>query len=78
MIQEEELLTRITVRPDVFGGKPIIRDMRIAVEHVLANLAAGETTEGILENYPFLELGACAVEIRESENSISPRPWLID
>lgn len=41
MIRENELLERITVRPDVFGGKPIIRDMRISVEHVLANLAAG-------------------------------------
>ena len=55
MIREDELLNRITVRPDVFGGKPIIRDMRIAVEHVLANLAAGETVESILKNYPFLE-----------------------
>ena len=55
MIQEEELLARITVRPDVFGGKPIIRDMRIAVEHVLANLAAGGTVDEILDDYPFLE-----------------------
>ena len=29
-----ELLKRITVRPEVLGGKPIIRDMRIAGEHV--------------------------------------------
>ena len=55
MIREDELLKRITVRADVFGGKPIIRDMRIAVEHVLANLASGETAERILEDYPFLE-----------------------
>ena len=55
LIREDELLDRITVRPDVFGGKPIIRDMRIAVEHVLANLAAGETVESLLEDYPFLE-----------------------
>jgi uncharacterized protein (DUF433 family) len=55
MTQETELLDRITVRPDIFGGKPIIRDMRIAVEHVLANLAAGETAEDILRDYPFLE-----------------------
>ena len=33
MASEAELLDRITVRADVFGGKPIIRDMRIAVEH---------------------------------------------
>ena len=55
MSRETGLLDRITVRPDAFGGKPIIRDMRIAVEHVLANLAAGETVEDILGDYPFLE-----------------------
>ena len=39
--QEEELLNRITVNPHIFGGKPIIRGMRIAVEHILGMLAAG-------------------------------------
>ena len=55
MTRETELLARITVRPDVFGGKPIIRDMRMAVEHVLGMLAAGDTAETILHEYPFLE-----------------------
>ena len=55
MSQETDLLDRITVRSDVFGGKPIIRDMRIAVEHVLANLAAGVTAEDILRDCRFLE-----------------------
>ena len=50
-----ELLKRITVRPDVFGGKPIVRDMRISVELVLGILAQGETPEAILEDYPGLE-----------------------
>ncbi len=50
-----ELLDRITVRADVFGGKPIIRNMRIAVEHVLGMLAAGDTAETILREYPELE-----------------------
>lgn len=49
-----ELLSRITVRADVFGGKPIIRDMRIAVEHVLGMLAAGDTAETIIKEYPDL------------------------
>ena len=31
-MNEPDVLTRITSRPDVFGGKPIIRDMRISVE----------------------------------------------
>lgn len=50
-----ELLSRITVRSDVFGGKPIIRDMRIAVEHVLGMLAAGDTADAILSQLPILE-----------------------
>ena len=55
MATESELLGRITVRAEVFGGKPIIRDMRMAVEHVLGMLAAGDTAETILDEYPFLE-----------------------
>jgi uncharacterized protein (DUF433 family) len=54
--QSEELLKRITTNPSVFGGKPIVRGKRLAVEHVLADLAAGETPESILANFPFLEL----------------------
>ena len=43
MTRETELLDRITVRADIFDGKPIIRDMRIAVEHVPGKLATGDT-----------------------------------
>ena len=53
--QETQLLDRITVNADIFGGKPIIRGMRFAVEHVLAKLAAGDTAETILHEYPLLE-----------------------
>jgi uncharacterized protein (DUF433 family) len=49
------LLARITTNQEIFGGKPIIRGKRIAVEHVLADLAAGQTPETILANFPFLE-----------------------
>lgn len=52
---EDDLLRRISVDPTIFGGKPIIRGMRFAVEHVLAKLAAGDTPERLLEEYPFLE-----------------------
>ncbi|HVA49509.1 MAG TPA: DUF433 domain-containing protein [Pirellulales bacterium] len=52
---EDELLERITVDPTIFGGKPIIRGMRIAVEHVLGMLAAGDSPERLLQEYPFLE-----------------------
>jgi len=51
----ENLLERIMVNPDIFGGKPIIRGHRLAVEHVLGMLAAGDTPEAILDAYPGLE-----------------------
>jgi len=49
------LLERITARPDIFDGKPIIRGMRISVELILSLLAQGETREAILDDYPDLE-----------------------
>ncbi len=51
----EELLKRITVNPEIFGGKPIIRGMRISVELILSLLAQGETQDAILADYPDLE-----------------------
>ena len=50
-----KLLARITARPDVFGGKPIIRDMRISVELILSLLAQGVSQEELLQDYPRLE-----------------------
>ncbi|XXS72279.1 DUF433 domain-containing protein [Sorangium sp. So ce131] len=55
MMSDQELLSRITVDPDIFGGKPILRGRRLAVEHVLGMLAAGDTIETLLEEYPWLE-----------------------
>ena len=52
---ENEALNRITIDQAIFGGKPIIRGMRMSVEHVLGMLAAGDTPERILQEYPFLE-----------------------
>ena len=52
---DKDLLSRISVDPEIFGGKPIVRGRRLAVEHVLAMLAAGDGTETLLEGYPWLE-----------------------
>ena len=57
-----ELLSRISARPDVFGGKPIVRDMRVSVELVLGLVAQGVTPEVILDDYPGLvpeDIRAC-------------------
>lgn len=63
-LNEDALLRRITVDPAIFGGKPIIRGRRLAVEHVLGMLAAGDSRETILSGYPWLEpqdIQACLV-----------------
>lgn len=54
--QEEELLKRITRKPGVCGGRPIIRGMRFAVEHVLNKMAGGWSVRSLLEQYDSLEL----------------------
>jgi uncharacterized protein (DUF433 family) len=59
---DETLLRRVTVNPEIFAGKPIIRGMRISVELILSLLAQGETPETILADYSDLvpdDLRAC-------------------
>jgi uncharacterized protein (DUF433 family) len=68
---EDELLDRITVDPAIFGGKPIIRGMRLAVEHVLGMLAAGDTAERLLQEYPFLEPADIRACLAYAHRSIS-------
>jgi uncharacterized protein (DUF433 family) len=66
-MDEDLLLQRITVNPRIFGGKPIIRGRRLAVEHVLAMLAAGDPPDALLGEYPWLEpedIRACLVYAR--------------
>jgi uncharacterized protein (DUF433 family) len=46
---------RITVDPAICTGKPCIRGLRFPVARLLGLLAAGETREAILTNYPYLE-----------------------
>jgi len=55
MTNDDALLERITVDHRIFGGKPIIRGHRLAVEHVLAMLAAGDLPDDILAGYDWLE-----------------------
>ncbi len=45
----------MSLNPRIFGGKPIIRGHRLAVEHILGMLAAGDTPETLLKAYPWLE-----------------------
>lgn len=74
---ELDLMSRITVNPRIFGGKAIIRGRRLAVEHVLGMLAAGDTTDTLLTAYPWLEpddIRACLLYARKvvAEERIEP------
>jgi uncharacterized protein (DUF433 family) len=56
------LLSRITIDPDICHGKPAIRHLRYPVESMLEYLAAGDTYEDLLKEFPDLEredLQAC-------------------
>lgn len=46
---------RISMRPEVMGGKPCIRDMRVTVGSIVGQIGAGRTIEAVLDDYPYLE-----------------------
>lgn len=50
-------LTRITFNPEVMGGKPCIRGLRVTVGTIVGLMASGHTPEDILSAYPYLERG---------------------
>ena len=57
-----QFLSRITIDPDICHGKPVIRHSRYPVESMLEYLAAGDTFEDLLAEFPDLEredLQAC-------------------
>jgi uncharacterized protein (DUF433 family) len=55
-MKDEELLKRITANAEIFGGKPIVRGMRISVELILSLLVQGESIDEILADYPDLTI----------------------
>ena len=78
---ESDILRRITSNPAIFGGKPIIRNHRLAVEHVLGMLAAGDTPETLTQAYPWLEpddIRACLVYARRLVGHERVEPPLVE
>ncbi|GAB1541089.1 hypothetical protein NUACC21_37590 [Scytonema sp. NUACC21] len=56
---KDNLLSRISIDPNICFGKPHIRGHRIPVSLILDLLAGGETIEAILEEYPSIEQKTC-------------------
>jgi uncharacterized protein (DUF433 family) len=48
-------LIRITFNPEVMGGKPCIRGMRVTVGAIVGLVASGKTVDEVLADYPYLE-----------------------
>ena len=82
-MKTKNLLDRITWNPAIFDGKPIIRGKRLAVEHVLGMLAAGDSIETLLLAYDWLEredVLACLEYARAviSNERLNPTPVLVE
>jgi uncharacterized protein (DUF433 family) len=68
-----DLLQRITVDPGQCGGRPCIRGLRIRVIDVLDLLAAGESMDTILEEYPYLERDDILASIAYAREQVAER-----
>lgn len=71
----DALLSRITTSRKIFGGKPIVRGRHLAVEHVLGCLAAGDTYETLLAEYPWIEpedIQACLLYAQNLVQEVRP------
>ena len=51
----DSLLDRITTDPRILGGKPVVRGLRISVQQLLTALAAGQTPQELMQEYPELK-----------------------
>jgi len=54
MVTFSRMSERVAVHPDICNGKPVVRGTRITVQTVLEFLAAGDSIEDVLEEYPSL------------------------
>ena len=71
---EQALLERITIDPNICGGKPCIRGYRMRVSDILDLISAGAPFEEILRDYEFLEqediLAATAYAARQTDHIV--------
>lgn len=67
------LSSRVTMIPGLCGGRPTIRGLRIRVTDILDLLAAGETRQVILEDYPYLEDEDITAALEYSSQAIAHR-----
>jgi uncharacterized protein (DUF433 family) len=64
---------RITVDPDQMGGLPCIRGLRVTVSAVLGQLAAGQSIEDVLADFPYLERDDVFAALEYAAAAVSER-----
>ena len=64
---------RITVDPEVMGGLPCIRGLRVTVSAVVGQLAAGRDTDDVLADYRYLEREDVLAALRFAAAAVSER-----
>lgn len=70
-------IDRITIKPDVCGGEPTIRGMRITVSHVLEMLAGGMTAEQVLQDFLYLEQADIDASLEYAARHVAHREILL-
>ena len=81
VVNEQQLLERITLDPQVMVGKPVIKGTRLTVEYILNLLAHGATVAEILEEYDGLvqeDIRACLLFAARSLNDTTFLPLLAE
>jgi uncharacterized protein (DUF433 family) len=80
-MDDQQLLSRITLNPKVMAGKPVIKGTRLTVELILKLLAHGTTAEEILEEYDGLtqeDIQACLLFAQRSLEDTSFMPLTVE
>lgn len=81
VVNEQQLLERITLDPQVMVGKPVIKGTRLTVEYILNLLAHGATIAEILDEYDGLvqeDIRACLLFAARSLNDTTFLPLLAE
>ncbi|TDU67248.1 uncharacterized protein (DUF433 family) [Prosthecobacter fusiformis] len=73
--ESQSLLHRIVIDAEICHGKPTIRGMRYPVESVLEYLAAGDSFEDVLAEFPDLEREDLLACLQFATQSLKMRSW---
>ena len=77
MIKYGVVMNRITVDPNVMGGVPCLRGLRIPVATVVNMIAGGLTAQEIIDELPPLEADDVAAALRFAADVVSDREILL-